>query len=175
MPSLQQGVQATEQIPEALPEVPGITGMDGSMSVRDMAMGFEGKKISMRQDGKGTYITISIQPNDVPVDLLSQPVGARYQIAMVLLDDHDRPVKPRDMEEGDKAVQSAAMLCRNPKFQKWMDKMGLAIMATEDACADGVRAYCSIESRSDLKTDRRGRELFHELRNRFENSFLNDI
>jgi hypothetical protein len=48
-------------------------------------------------------------------------------------------------------------------------------MATEDACADGVRAYCSIESRSDLKTDRRGRELFHELRNRFENSFLNDL
>ena len=145
------------------------------MSIRDMAMGFEGKKISMRQDAKGTYITISIQPNDVPVDLLSQPVGARYQIAMVLLDDHDRPVKPQDMDEGDKAVQSAAMLCRNPKFQKWMDNLGLAILPNEEACADGVRAYCSIESRAELKTNRRARDLFHELRNRFENSFLNDI
>jgi hypothetical protein len=28
---LRQGVQATEQIPKALPEVPGITGMDGSI------------------------------------------------------------------------------------------------------------------------------------------------
>ena len=78
--------------------------MVGSM-IREMAMAFEAKKISMRQDGKGIYITLSIHPSDVPVDLLSQPVGSRYQMAMVLLDDHDRPVKPRDMDEGDRAVQ----------------------------------------------------------------------
>ena len=56
--------------------------MVGSM-IREMAMAFEAKKISMRQDGKGIYITLSIHPSDVPVDLLSQPVGSRYQMAMV--------------------------------------------------------------------------------------------
>lgn len=148
--------------------------MAGSM-IREMAMAFEAKKISMRQDGKGIYITLSIHPSDVPVDLLSQPVGSRYQMAMVLLDDHDRPVKPRDMDDGDRAVQSAAMLCRNPRFQVWMERARHAIMATEEACADGVRAYCQIESRSDLKTNRMARELFNELKDRFENDFLNDI
>jgi hypothetical protein len=31
LPSLPQGVQAAEQVSEALPEVPGITGVDGSI------------------------------------------------------------------------------------------------------------------------------------------------
>jgi hypothetical protein len=145
------------------------------MRVREMAMAFEGKKISMRQDGKGTYITISIHPGEVPMDLLAQPVGCRYQIAMVLLDDQDNPVKGRDADEGDKAVQSAAMLSRNPKFQKWMDRAGLAIISSEDACADGIRHYCGIDSRAELRTNHEARKLFNELRNRFEGDFLNDF
>jgi hypothetical protein len=91
---------------------------------------------------------------------------------MVLLDDHDQPVKGRDMEEGDRAVQSAAMLCRNPKFQQWMARVQLAVFASEEACTDGVRAYCKIESRAELKTSRDARERFFALRERFENNFL---
>ena len=142
------------------------------MSIRDAAMSFEGKKISMRQDGKGTYITISIHPGEVPMDLLAQPVGCRYQIAMVMLDDHDRPVKGKDQDDGDKAVQSCAMLCRNPKFQQWMDRMGFAMVPTEEACAEGVRMFCGIESRSELKTNHAARKLFKELRDNFENSLF---
>jgi hypothetical protein len=135
-------------------------------------MSFEGKKISMRQDGKGTYVTLSIHPGEVPMDLLAQAVGCRYQIAMVLLDDHDQPTKGRDMEEGDRAVQSAAMLCRNPKFQQWMVKVGLAILASEEACSDGVRAFCHVESRSEFKGNHEARANFIALRERFENNFL---
>lgn len=145
------------------------------MKIRDTAMSFEGKKISMRQDGKGTYITLSIHPGEVPVDLLAQPVGCRYQIAMVMLDDHDQPVKGRDMEEGDRAVQSAAMLCRNPRFQQWMAKVGLSVLASEEACSDGVRAFCNVGSRADFKSNHEARETFFALRSRFENSFVNDL
>ena len=135
-------------------------------------MSFEGKKISMRQDGKGTYITLSIHPGEVPMDLLAQPVGCRYQIAMVMLDDHDQPTKGRDMEEGDRAVQSAAMLCRNPKFQQWMVRVGLAVLASEEACSDGVRAFCKVESRAEFKSNHEARANFIALRERFENNFL---
>lgn len=135
-------------------------------------MSFEGKKISMRQDGKGTYITLSIHPGEVPMDLLAQPVGCRYQIAMVMLDDHDQPTKGRDMEEGDRAVQSAAMLCRNPKFQQWMVRVGLAVIASEEACSDGVRAFCKVESRAEFKGNHEARANFIALRERFENNFL---
>jgi hypothetical protein len=142
------------------------------MRIRDAAMSFEGKKISMRQDGKGTYVTLSIHPGEVPMDLLAQPVGCRYQIAMVLMDDHDQPVKGRDMEDGGRAVQSAAMLCRNPKFQQWMVRVGLAVFASEEACSDGVRAFCKVESRAELKTNHEARANFIALRERFDNNFL---
>lgn len=135
-------------------------------------MSFEGKKISMRQDGKGTYVTLSIHPGEVPMDLLAQAVGCRYQIAMALLDDHDQPTKGRDMEDGDRAVQSAAMLCRNPKFQQWMVRVGLAVFASEEACTDGVRAFCKVESRAELKANHEARANFSALKERFENNFL---
>ena len=106
------------------------------------------------------------------MDLLAQPVGCRYQIAMVLMDDHDQPVKGRDMEEGDRAVQSAAMLCRNPKFQQWMVRVGLAVFASEEACTDGVRVFCKVESRAEFKTNHEARANFIALRERFDNNFL---
>jgi hypothetical protein len=94
---------------------------------------------------------------------------------MVMMDDHDQPVKGKDMEEGDRAVQSAAMLCRNPRFQQWMVKAGLSVLGTEEACSDGVRAFCKVESRAEFKSNREARETFFALRDRFENSFINDL
>lgn len=90
-------------------------------------MKFEAIKTSMRQDGKGTYMVLTIHPDEVPIDLLAARPGSRYMVGMVQVDDHDQTVKGRDMDEGDRAVQSAGMLCRNPKFQKWMVQNGLAL------------------------------------------------
>ena len=129
---------------------------------------FEAIKTSMRQDGKGTYVTLTIHPDEVPIDLLSARPGTRYMVGMLPVDDHDRPIKGKDMEEGERAVQSAGMLCRNMKFQKWMVRQGLALTMSEDDCADGIKAYCDIESRSELKDNREARALFIKLRESFD-------
>jgi hypothetical protein len=130
---------------------------------------FEAVKTSMRQDGKGTYMTLTIHPDEVPVDLLSARPGTRYMVGMLPLDDQDRPVKGRDMEEGDRAVQSAGMLCRNIKFQKWMENRGLSFGTSEEECSAGLKAYCEIQSRAELKDNRAARTLFIELREMFQN------
>jgi hypothetical protein len=131
-------------------------------------MKFEAVKTSMRQDGKGTYLTLTIQPDEVPIDLLSARPGNRFMVGMLLVNDHDEPIKGRDADEGDKAVQSAGMLCRNIRFQKWMEVKGYAFGTSEQECADGLKAYCVIGSRADLKTDRGARETFIKLRAAFE-------
>jgi hypothetical protein len=131
-------------------------------------MKFEAIKTSMRQDGKGTYVTLLVHPDEVPIDLLSARSGMRLMIGALLLNDHDEPVKGRDADEGDKAVQSAGMLCRNIRFQKWMAAKGYAFGTSEQECADGLKAHCVIGSRADLKTDRGARETFIKLRAAFE-------
>jgi hypothetical protein len=133
---------------------------------------FEAIKTSMRQDGKGTYMTLTIHPDEVPIDLLSARPGTRYMVGMLPVDDHDRPVKGKDMEEGERAVQSAGMLCRNMKFQKWMVRQGLALDTSEYDCASGIKSYCDIESRSELKDNREARALFIKLRESFDSEIF---
>jgi hypothetical protein len=130
---------------------------------------FEAIKTSMRQDGKGTYMTLTIHPDEVPVDLLAARPGTRYMVGMLPVDDHDRPVKGKDMEDGERAVQSAGMLCRNIKFQKWMMDNGYAFNTSEQECTEGLKAFCEVESRAELKDNRQARERFKELKERFEN------
>lgn len=130
---------------------------------------FEAIKTSMRQDGKGTYMTLTIHPDEVPVDLLAARPGTRYMVGMLPVDDHEQPIKGRDMDEGERAVQSAGMLCRNIKFQRWMVKHEYAMDISEDSCAEGLKIYCEIGSRAELKDNRTARRLFEELKERFEN------
>lgn len=132
-------------------------------------MKFEAIKTSMRQDGKGTYMVLTIHPDEVPLDLLAARPGTRYMVGMLQVNDHDEPVKGRDMSEGDRAVQSAGMLCRNIKFQKWMADKNWSFGVSEDECAAGLKAICDISSRSELKDNRTARALFIELKERFEN------
>jgi hypothetical protein len=132
-------------------------------------MKFEAIKTSMRQDGKGTYLTLTIHPDEVPVDLLAARPGRRYMIGMLAIDDHDQPIKGKDMEEGERAVQSAGMLSRNMKFQKWMDHKGYAFGISEGECAEGIKQFCGVESRAELKDNREARALFIKLREEFEN------
>jgi hypothetical protein len=114
-------------------------------------------------------MTLTIHPDEVPIDLLSARPGTRYMIGMLPIDDHDQPVKGKDMEEGERAVQAAGMLCRNIKFQKWMSAIGYSYGNSEQECADGIKVFCGIESRAELKDNRKARDLFKQLKERFEN------
>lgn len=145
--------------------------MDEGQAARDAALHFEAVKTSMRQDKDGSKITLAIHPSQVPVDLFAAPTGTRFMVAMVIVGDDERPVKGRDTTEGERAVQSAAMLCRNPKFQKWLEARGFAMMADEASAADAIRAFCNIDSRSELATNHAARTKFLKLREAFENEF----
>ena len=145
--------------------------MSEAEEAKAAALSFEGVKVSMRQDKDGSKITLAIHPDQVPLDLFAAPSGSRFQVVMVLLDDSDRPVKGRNTTEAERAVQSAAMLCRNPKFQKWMEARGFAMLADENSAADGLRAFCQIDSRSELGPNLEARRQFFKLREAFENEY----
>lgn len=139
-----------------------------AQKARDAALHFEAVKVAVRQNKDGIYITLSIHPSEVPVDLMMAHAGTRYTVAMVEMDDHGQPVKGKDDEEGDRLVQSAGMLCRNTDFQKWLHAKGYIFEPTEQETVQFLREYLGVESRSDIKTNREARRLFGKLRERFE-------
>jgi hypothetical protein len=50
-----------------------------------------------------------------------------------------------------------------------MEANGYAFGTSEQECAEGIKAFCDIESRAELKDNRKARALFNELKERFEN------
>ena len=53
---------------------------------------FESVKVALKQNKDGYVLTLCIHPDDVPLELLRDFVGARYQVVMVRLNDEDQPI-----------------------------------------------------------------------------------
>lgn len=134
----------------------------------DHALSFEAVKLSMTQDKNGVMLKLSIHPNDCPPELHTDWVGARYQVAMVRIADDGEPVVREDKKKASSAVSIAGMLCREPRFQAWLWKTGLATSASEDAAIDALHHHLLIKTRAELAKDEKARDRFYELKASFE-------
>jgi hypothetical protein len=122
--------------------------------IRDKALSFEAVKIGMTQNKDGHVLRLSIHPNDAPETLFRDWVGARYQVAMVLIDDEGKPAQREEDVQNKRLVTSAVMLCKEPDFQAYAFKV-FPIMdgVSEDNASTYLRTACKIDSRSELATN----------------------
>lgn len=129
---------------------------------------FEGIKTAFRQTKDGYNLTLAVHPDEVPTDLITDFVGARYMVVMVRLGDDDQPLHREDEFPGDNAVKHAGILCRDPEFWEWLFKKQAIFEKNETACKEWLHSYLGIESRKELKTDTSARDLFNQLRRTFD-------
>lgn len=146
------------------------------VDVRSAAVNFEAVKTSMSQSKQGTILRLALHPNEVPPSLHTDWVGSRYMVAMVKLNDEDKPEISDQQRETDRLVASAGMLCRNPEFADFMHDRGymddnayieVAYDGKEGATVDTLRKTLDITSRSELKTNSQAREKFKSLSEEF--------
>ena len=115
------------------------------MNSEDYALKFEAVKTSFRQTRDGYHLTLVLHPNDVPNELYTSWVGTRYQCVMVELDDQDKPVEREGVDEGRRAVATAAQLCRSGNFQNYLELAREALEALKQAYLSSP--YNSVGSR----------------------------
>lgn len=106
---------------------------------------YEAVKVAMKQDATGYILTLRIHPDEVPEEILRDFVGARYQVVMVRLDQHDQP-----MARQPNYVQLAGMLCKNKTFHEYLVDRGFVFEATEVETTDWLRTELGIKSRKEL-------------------------
>lgn len=123
-----------------------------------MALQFEARKIAMKQDRTGFVLTISIHPDELPVELMRDFVGTRYACAVVRIQDDESPT------EYNNRVQRAGMLCRNGEFQEFMGT------SSEQAAAEALCKRCNIESRTELHGNKQAQALFDQLLKEYEDA-----
>jgi hypothetical protein len=125
---------------------------DTAEEARALAINFEAILISFRKDRNGINIVLTVSPHDVPDELMLAPVGTRYQIAAVKLDDQDKPAK-EFRTDGELAVMRAGMLCQNEDFQEWLVKTERALSPSHANAKAAVYRECGISSRKELRTN----------------------
>jgi hypothetical protein len=127
-------------------------------------------KVAMAQDRNGHILKLSIHPNDLPKDLVLDPLGSRYVMVLAKLNDQDEVVQPKEKSEGEKAVDIAGLLCRNTRFIEWLASLGYSSGPTAHEAADAIRSFCGIKSRAELAVNEEARRAFNSLKLEFESA-----
>lgn len=130
-------------------------------------------KIAMSQDKNGHILKLSIHPNDLPKDLVLDPLGSRYVMVLARLNDQDEIEAPKDKSDGEKAVDVAGLLCRNDRFIHWLFDSGYSNGDTQQDAITAIRHLCGVKSRADFRTDEHARERFFDMKEEFETALKN--
>ena len=129
---------------------------------------FEGIKTGLRQSKEGYNLTLAVHPDDLPDDLMRDFVGSRYMVVMVRIGDEEQPINREVEFAGSHAVKIAGMLCRDPDFWSFVFDIHGDEITSESDCVQWLQIFLDINSRSELKTNVKARELFIQLRKGFD-------
>jgi len=135
--------------------------------IKELAYGFEAIKYALRQNKEGVAITLVVNPNDIPRDLLNDDIGQRYMIGMGKISDGEEIIEGDNAREARRLLISCGALCRDSDFQRWIEDNGFAMEASEEAAAASVRGLLKVKSRSEIKTDEEALNRFKRLRDLF--------
>jgi hypothetical protein len=124
---------------------------------------FEAVKVALKQDKTGYVLTLSLHPDEIPEELLRDYVGARYQVVMVRLNGSEQPMDRKEEFEGDRSIRIAGLLCRDPKFWKFLFDDSQIFEEDEESCTEWMRDYLNVQSRSELKTNEDARKRLDKI------------
>lgn len=127
-----------------------------------MALQFEARKVALKQDRTGYVLTLSLHPDEIPVELLRDFVGSRYACALVRIQDDESPTAYSNR------VQTAGMLCRAIEFQEFLGTMD-EISAAAELCE-----RCGITSRSELNGNEEAQMAFDAIVLEYKTGVNND-
>lgn len=114
-------------------------------------LNFEAVKIAMKQDKTGHILTLNIHPDELPVPLFRDFVGARYQVVMVRIGDDNKPMN-REQQLSHDYVRMAGMLCRDKSFHLFLVDGGHTFEDTEEAATEWIKEWLGVKSRADIPT-----------------------
>lgn len=115
--------------------------------------------MAMRQDRTGYVLTLSVHPDEVPIEMMRDFIGARYQVVMVRLNESEKPMN-RESDLPQNLAKLAGILCKDGSFQKFLFESGEIFDMNEDDATDWLRDAVGIKSRSELQTDQQAARQF---------------
>jgi hypothetical protein len=128
---------------------------------------FEAVKVALKQDKTGYVLTLCLQPDDIPEELLRDWVGSRYQVVMVRLNETEEPMNRQEEFAGAQAVKRAGMLSNDPSFGDYLVDIGQLHIPDFELVVKWMRQHLGVQSRAALKTSVTARAKLDQLNMEF--------
>lgn len=142
---------------------------DRAGAARAAAIQFEAVKSHFRQSKEGVSLTLVLNPHDMPREIALSSIGQRFMCVLVPIDDHEQPILSADQRDVEGWIRNCGILCRDLEFQSWLSSQGLLDSLDGDACADAVRDFCRISSRTEFRTNPAALERWKVLQGAYVN------
>jgi len=127
---------------------------------------FEAKKVAIKQDKNGVSLTLVVHPDDFPIEILQDFVGAAYQCVFVRT---DRPHVDKQAEYiGGQHVQLAGILCTSKDFWDFLHSDSQIFKKDEESATFWLRNYLGIQSRAELKDNVKAQQLLDKINREFK-------
>ena len=145
---------------------------------------FEAMLVSYKMDERdGGMIRLTLYVDDLSGGDWIMNCYPRTPVAVGLTPlDYDNPDQSNVVTDGEKALKRAGRLCRQKKFQRFMEEISQdegsyawGMGKDEDECVKALHNYLAIKSRRELLDDYRKIEAFKDLAGQFEGWLKNDI
>jgi hypothetical protein len=128
---------------------------------------FEAIKISMNETQDGLIFKFAVHPDDATEELIRDFNGARYGVAMVRINDDEKPEAEFVQREIERLKASCGALCRNDEFQYWLLRDSDLEINEENTVAL-LRHKLGINSRAEFSTNSQARDSFIQMREEFQ-------
>jgi hypothetical protein len=128
---------------------------------------FETEKRDLKQLIGRWRLVLDVQSGDLPQEICADDIGQRYMIMLIPIDDQEYPEVSSAKRHAQKLINQAGLLCRESEFQNYLFQNKIMKEwkpdSLEDDSASALREYLNIESRAELKTNKKAQERFEDM------------
>lgn len=146
---------------------------------REVALQFECKLDALRRNQDGTVkLTLTIHPDDFPMQLMTDPLGQIYVAVMVAKNDDGTPKVSSPPAKYQEKVEPASSTAKSWKDLPYVQRAGMLAqdkdfqahigVADERAAAEYIRRTCGVESRKDIEKSTDSMLAFEAMYNSFD-------
>lgn len=132
---------------------------------------FEAKKHGLRQNQDGLFkVSLTVHPNDMLTEFINAPMGQRFAVVLVAIDDDESPkdlAKPKRLFKDLPRSQQAGILCNDNKFINWASEKISFPAGAWPGVEQAIREYCKVDSRSDIDTNDYSSSIWDRLVSRY--------
>ena len=126
---------------------------------KEIGYRFEAKKDTWKQIQSGDYkFTLTINPGDIPYDMIKDEMGQRYMCVIVPLNEDETP---RETPKPKSYAGQAKRLANDKIFRHYLEENAYGQFLTREDAEKHIEEHCKVKSCSELVE---GTEAGHKFR-----------